>query len=183
MNSSPVSFRWLNCGCVLACIAALGCDSNTDASSAQASRVDALVERVIHAQDEGEAQQTLGELSAMGQVSAEGLRRIFNEAKQPEVRIQAAKAVADACVLEAVPDLIDSLDDGDPRLREAFDKSLRKMLVISVRYDPHGTPEERRAAMDRYRDYWNRRNTPEFNAIGNDREKAKKAMEEQIIFQ
>jgi HEAT repeat protein len=163
---------------------AVGCDSTGNVESEQAARINSLTTSAVEAADDRTREKAIEELATQGDVASDGLRLVFQKVDNPQTRAQAAKAMADADAMEAVPDLINALDDENVELRRASDDALRSLLSgVSVRYDANASPEERRAAMERYRGYWNRRNTDELNAIGKDKQKAQKAMQQQTIFE
>ncbi|MCG8585042.1 MAG: hypothetical protein MI757_10050 [Pirellulales bacterium] len=173
--------------CGLVCVVTtvlVGCDSATNTEGMKSERIDELAATIIAGEDDIGRSGAIYELKSLGSAAGPALRRVFQQSEDRATRIEVAHAIAETVTLEAVPDLMDAMEEEDVELRAASNDALQSMMGgVSVRYDPAAPAEVRRAAIERWRAYWNRRNTPEMNAIGIDNAKAKKAMQEQTIFE
>jgi hypothetical protein len=72
------------------------------------------------------------------------------------VRMAAARALGELGASDAVPALIEALEDAEPSVREAAVLALRTITGRNFRFDPAGTPGDRARRAAAWRDWWNR---------------------------
>jgi hypothetical protein len=71
--------------------------------------------------------------------------------QDPRVRIDAAMRTVAEKRLELAAELVDNLSDRDGAVRLFSAAALRKLTGQDFAYKPHGTPEEQRIAIERWR--------------------------------
>jgi HEAT repeat protein len=110
---------------------------------------------------EGEAQENAREALAerLTRMTAKTLKAYLQD-DDPELRAAAARACAMKEEKAVAPELITLLDDPDDRARGAAHAALRDLAGQDLGPKAGASPEERRAAADRWRAWWKGRPGP-----------------------
>jgi hypothetical protein len=70
------------------------------------------------------------------------------------VRMCAARVLADLGTLQAVPQLIDALEDSEPTVRESAWNALRTLTGKDFKFDPQGNEADRQKKVKSWREWW-----------------------------
>jgi len=70
------------------------------------------------------------------------------------VRMCAARVLADLGTLQAVPALIDALEDAEPTVRESAWHALRTLTGKDFKFDPQGNDADRQKKVKSWREWW-----------------------------
>jgi HEAT repeat protein len=124
------------------------------ADAAKRVEVDRWIER-LGAPDENTAFKAALQLAQLGDLRAvDALIETMREHRDFYVRLGAATALGDLKALDAVPALIDALDEKDQLVRTAASESLWSITSNRIDFKAGASAADRRAAQGKWRKWW-----------------------------
>ncbi|MEI8372042.1 MAG: HEAT repeat domain-containing protein [Planctomycetota bacterium] len=82
------------------------------------------------------------------------LKSVFEESKNPEVRIACMHGFATLWDYECVPTMLDLMDDPSLPVSSMAANTLLKLMGVLPSFNPNAPPEKRKAATVRIREMW-----------------------------
>jgi hypothetical protein len=107
--------------------------------------VRSLAEKAISGQrsEATSAARDLDRMALAGEINADLIRRVADEAQDESVRMMALVRLASLWDYEAMPLLLEMLDADSPALRRSSAKAIAKLLGRDHHFPADGTPKER----------------------------------------
>ena len=90
----------------------------------------------------------------------ETLREQITSVDETE-RAEAVEQLGEIKDVDSLPKMVDALEDASPEVRQNAFNALRRLTNVSVRFDAHGSEEDRQRAVKFYRDFWEKYKDPD----------------------
>jgi len=106
-----------------------------------------------------EQEEAVARLTTLGQEAKPYLRDVLAKSKTPGVRAECIRALAELYDYESMDAMLAALNDESALVRGRAEACMKRMLRFESHYHYNDPPEQRRAAAEALKEYWEEHRT------------------------